>query len=67
MAEDTNFLIAQDEHRFVFANLRFAGDQQRARVEVGRLRVARQEHEVRVAVAFAVNVHARPVTPALQP
>ena len=43
MAEDTDFLIAQDEHRFVFPYLRFAGDQQWARVEVGRLRVAREE------------------------
>ena len=58
MAEGTNFLVAHDEHRFVFANLRFAGHQQRAIVYVRRGRVARQEDEVRVAVALAVNVHA---------
>ena len=43
MAEDTDFLVAQDVHRFVFPDLRFGGVQQRARVEVGRLRVAREE------------------------
>src|SRR5262245_42128834 len=58
MAEDTNFLVAQDEHGFVFADFRFAGDFERARVYAGRFGVARQKDEVHVTVAFAVNVHA---------
>jgi len=34
MAEDTNFLVAHDEHGFVFADFRFGGDFQRARVSM---------------------------------
>ena len=43
MAEDSDLLIVQHEHRLVFPYLRFAGDFERARVEIGRLRVAREE------------------------
>jgi hypothetical protein len=55
IAEDTDFLIAQDEHRFVFANLRFAGDFERAVVQIGSLGVATEEDEVHVAVVLAVR------------
>ena len=58
MAEDTNFLVAHDEHGFVFADFGFAGDFERAVVQVRRLRVAGEEDEVHVAIALAVDVHA---------
>ena len=58
MAEDTDFFVADDEHGFVFANLRFAGHFQGARVYVWRLSVSRQKDKVHVTVAFAVKVHA---------
>ena len=55
MAEDTNFLIVKDEHGFVFADLGFAGDFERAVVYVRRGGVAPEEDEVRVAVAPGIN------------
>ena len=61
MAEGTNFLVAHDEHGFVFPDFGFAGDFQRAlrrqayggqaRVQVWGLCVAGEEDEVHVAVA----------------
>src|SRR5438477_13082233 len=58
VAELADFDVADDEDGFVFAQLRFAGDQQRAVIYVGWRGVAGQEFEVGVAVAAAVDVHA---------
>ncbi len=58
VAELADLDVADDEDGFVFAQFRFAGDQQRTVIYVGRRRVAGQEFEVSVAVAAAVDVDA---------
>jgi len=60
IAEQTDFRVVHDEHRLVFADLRFAGRLQRAVVHVRRGRFAREVNEVRVPVAFAAMVRAVP-------
>ncbi len=57
-APGADFHAVQNIHRLILALLRFAGGEQHAGVDVGRLGVAGQETEFGLRAASAIDVHA---------